>query len=92
MMGPPCACMAALLKGRAYSESQDEIECLCVCPTHKLLIACRCVTVSVGDSVMMGPPFKGACMPGHVSDVKERACHPCFNSDVHVKLNFRVIR
>ncbi len=22
--------------------------------------------------------------------VKERACQPCFNGDVHVKLNFRV--
>jgi hypothetical protein len=26
------------------------------------------------------------------SRVKERACQPCFNGDVHVKLNFRVTR
>jgi hypothetical protein len=29
------------------------------------------------------------CMP---AVLKERACHPCFNGDVHVKLNFRVTR
>jgi len=66
----------SLVKKGVHTQSHKmKIECLCVCPTHKLLIACRCVTVSVGDSVMMGPPFKGACMPGHASDVK-RACMP----------------
>jgi hypothetical protein len=50
-----------------------KIACGCVCPTHKMLIACRCVTVSVEltrDSVMMGPPLLRACMP---AVLKERA-------------------
>jgi hypothetical protein len=55
------------------------IACWCVCPPHKMLIACRCVR-----------RYHTVMLSWWVHRVKECACHPCFNGYVHVKLNVRV--
>jgi hypothetical protein len=67
-----CACKTQL------QSHQMKIACWFVCPTHQMSrwIACRCCHdgSTVSKSV-------------HASRVKERACQPCLNDDVHVKLN-----
>jgi hypothetical protein len=91
----PCqrACMS-----NSTSESQDEDSMLmCLSNSPDVDSMSMCQSSSHGDSVTMGPPCQRACMPAvsksvHASRVKERACHPCLNGDVHVKLNFRVTR